>query len=325
LSKSGLLCCGTATAPPQLPQVCLIDSPFKFLGVYLGEEEQLAAERSWSAVAKKITNTLNLWRMRALGHKGRVVVANTLAVTKLYHTLHVHAAPRSVLTALNHSFNNFIWKGKRIMVSHTTLIGSKKNGGLNLVDIDSKRMAFRLHLLTKLFNNPDLHLWHEALGRSRLSCRRHGMFNLCQILPSTSLRHLDPFWAEVMVAWQAFRPGLRNTIHHPGQILREPLFHNPELHQAGKPFRCAALQRGGVDTVGDIFGDIFDRHGRMDLVSIENNLRKKNIIHRKEVVRRVCAHLAENVPPDWLPVLGSVALSSRIASVPTFVCNILFL
>ncbi|CAG6022008.1 unnamed protein product [Menidia menidia] len=95
LAKSTLLCCGTAASPSQLPTVQTIDGPFRFLGVYLGEDENHPEERSWGTVTEKVKTTFNLWRMRGLGHRGRAVVANSLALTLVYHTLHIHVLPRS--------------------------------------------------------------------------------------------------------------------------------------------------------------------------------------------------------------------------------------
>ena len=48
---------------------------------------------------------------------------------------------------------DFIWRGKRPKIKHSTLIGNFENGGLKDIDIESKSKALKLSWIKRLLDS----------------------------------------------------------------------------------------------------------------------------------------------------------------------------
>lgn len=106
---------------------------------------------------------------------------------------------------------NYIWKSKINQVAHNTIIAKYKHGGLNLVDIETKKYAFRLKIIKNLLSK-DEYIWKNYIIALLDSCGRCGLYNLCQTLPQSHYSKLDPFMKEVMEAWERVRPLFKTDI-----------------------------------------------------------------------------------------------------------------
>lgn len=100
----------------------------------------------------KIKTNLNMWRLRNLGLKGKVLVANCLCLSKLNHALAVYDLPDEALNALNLMVSNFIWKRDRGFIAFKTLLNRYDEVGLNLVDILTRKRAFRVKLIRRVLD-----------------------------------------------------------------------------------------------------------------------------------------------------------------------------
>lgn len=94
-SKSEALWCGSERSKvPQLPNnVQWKKDGFKFLGVFLGSETY--KEKNWEGLLEKVCLRLSNWKwiIPQLSYRGRVLIANNLVASALWHKMAVLETP----------------------------------------------------------------------------------------------------------------------------------------------------------------------------------------------------------------------------------------
>lgn len=59
----------------------------------MGEDEKKVNETMWEGILGDIERRLNLWKLRMLSLKGKVLILNVLMVSKLWYVLYVSPLP----------------------------------------------------------------------------------------------------------------------------------------------------------------------------------------------------------------------------------------
>ena len=86
---------------------------------------------------------------------GRAILVNTFIEPKLIYPATSLDPPVEIVKNFKKIVRAFIFKGTIPRIRHNTLILSKMEGGINLHDIMSKIISFRLKFLYKVLNNPN--------------------------------------------------------------------------------------------------------------------------------------------------------------------------
>lgn len=112
--------------------------PVKVLGIYMGGDVTVCANKVWAEQLSWCRVKLQYWRNRTLGLKGRVLVVNAIIVPKLVYALQICPLTNAVLSAITGLINGFLWRSKAATIAHGILIGPVEKGGLGLVDLRVK-------------------------------------------------------------------------------------------------------------------------------------------------------------------------------------------
>ena len=121
----------------------------KILGLYFGTE--MTNKQNWEQRIQKFNRTLNLWKMRDLSFRGKAVVVNQLVASALWYPATILHFPRWVIKRINEAIWNFLYDGKKDLISRKQAKLPHKKGGLNIIDIEKKARALKLSWLVKLF------------------------------------------------------------------------------------------------------------------------------------------------------------------------------
>ena len=102
---------------------------------------------------KNMKKVLSSWKCRRLSLKGKVTVINTLAVSPILYLASVIHVPAQVIQEVNKIIVYFIWDSKPPKVAYDVMIQSIENGGLKLVDFESKVKSLKLGFIKRLSQN----------------------------------------------------------------------------------------------------------------------------------------------------------------------------
>ena len=103
-------------------------------------------------------DTLNIWKYRGLTLAGRIQIFKCLAVSKTLYACTMLSASEQFIDQISSLKKDFVWRGKRPKIKHSTLIGDYKEGGYKDVDTEVKIVALKIIWINKLMAN-DFHAW----------------------------------------------------------------------------------------------------------------------------------------------------------------------
>lgn len=97
------------------------DDIVKILGINLGVNSVAMRDTNWTVVINKIRNVLNYWQSRKLTLRGKVIITNTMILSKLNYTIRVLDVPDWAQREIRQMVSKFIWRGKRVQIAYATL------------------------------------------------------------------------------------------------------------------------------------------------------------------------------------------------------------
>ena len=111
----------------------------KVLGVFIGFGDLNSA--NWRPRIDSVTKCLASWSIRSLSFSGRALVANALALSRIWYVAALVHMPHWVIRELNTLLFNFFWAGKKDKVSQKVVVQPRDCGGFAVVAIDLKVQA----------------------------------------------------------------------------------------------------------------------------------------------------------------------------------------
>ena len=105
----------------------------KILGIFIGPGA--SAESNCRPRITAVENVLNSWRQWNLSYRGRSLINNALALSRIWYVASLVYIPGWVLRELNSLIFKFFWKGKRDLVARTVVSQPYTDGGFSVVSI----------------------------------------------------------------------------------------------------------------------------------------------------------------------------------------------
>ena len=120
------------------PPVDLDWSSFKLkvLGVFIGIGDLI--EDNWRPRINAVDKILSSWRSRSLSLRGKALVINALALSRIWYVASLVYMPPRIMRELCTLVFNFFWSGKKDLVSRTVVVQSPLFGGFSVVDVKLK-------------------------------------------------------------------------------------------------------------------------------------------------------------------------------------------
>ncbi|KAI4881111.1 hypothetical protein NFI96_017176, partial [Prochilodus magdalenae] len=116
---------------------------FKVLGVWLGTED--VEIKNWEGLVEKVRARLSRWSwlLPQLSYRGRVLIANNLIASALWHKFTVLNPPRGLIKDIQKALVDFFWSGQHWLRA-AVLYLPVQEGGQGLIDIRSRVAVLRL-------------------------------------------------------------------------------------------------------------------------------------------------------------------------------------
>ena len=124
----------------------------KLLGVFLGPFA--SEEDNWRPRITAVENVLSSWRQRSLSYRGKALVINAPALSRIWYVASVIHIPQRVLRELNKAVFNFFWNGKPDLVTRDVIVQPPSCGGFSVVNIQLKIWALLLQWVKRFSSSP---------------------------------------------------------------------------------------------------------------------------------------------------------------------------
>lgn len=289
----------------------------KILGIYMGINEEVAVDKTWKEIIDKIQTQINLWKARGLGIRGKVIVINTLLMSKINHALQTCHLPNWAAQHINNMMSTFLWKGKNNLVSHKTIVSEIREGGLGLTDLLSKKRAFRVRKIAKFLDTKHQYPWKDKLADCLIQCGSERNLSLCTILEKKAYSSLPAFYREILEAWGIILPHLKPAVNNKAQILQLPFLLNPCFTHQGAVFRSSHLTTAGLTQLKHIMNEKEEvEEGR-----VCKTLREKKVKFRKSQILELCKKIVLCVPSEWRELLRQRKCKVQGNSLNFFLCT----
>ena len=170
----------------------------KVLGVFIGAGD-LDVD-NWRPRIEAVDHVLKSWRSRCLSFRGKALVINALALSRVWYVASLVHMPAWVAKELSSLAFSFFWSGKRELVSRSVVIQSSLFGGFSVVSVQYKVWALLGQWVRRFASS-------SAGWSSLMSFWFVSSFG---VLPSVVFsspfcfdpRVLPPFYSSLLLAWR---------------------------------------------------------------------------------------------------------------------------
>ena len=137
-----------------LGRSAVIETPYESMYVHFGYGEIFSD--NWSPVMEKFIQTLGMHSMRNLSMRGKAVICNVMATSKLTYVGQFLHLPEQFLKLINKELFSFIHGTYAESIKRETLYGDPSVGGIGLVCIKLKlRASLIMHIVRLLTYNEE--------------------------------------------------------------------------------------------------------------------------------------------------------------------------
>ena len=151
VDKTNARCLGSyMPSQPKLFDLKWSQEPVETLGVLVTGNENDHYKLNFEPKLIKMKQLLSSWKCRKLSIKGKITVINTLAISKLIYLASIIKVPENVFTEVKQIILDFLWDGKPAKIAYATLIQGIEQGGLKLVDFETKVKSLLLNWVRRL-------------------------------------------------------------------------------------------------------------------------------------------------------------------------------
>ena len=245
--------------------------PVKILGIWIHPDSQKLFQYNYFDTLKKCRVILKQWSTRKISWLGKITVINSLIASMFAYKLRtLPSPPKSFYGEFKHMITEFLWDGKVSKVRYDNIIQDYGDGGLKLIDLESKELALKARW-PLLLANKEVRWFYGFLP---LQDHRIWQANIVpeDIKLMQKAKNRSLLVGQIWLAWSKVQYSLPENIH---QFISKPLWGNLLVKIAGKPVFDLKLVNSNIDMIFQLKHEIFPRiitYEEMIEVSGVNNI-----------------------------------------------------
>ena len=233
-------------------------NPVKMLGLYIGHNKIKMKEMNWDKKIESINKTILYWNKQNLSLFGKVKVIKTYVISKIVFIASLIEVPDEILAKIKSICFNYLWGGKRDKIKRTTVIGNKKDGGLDMIDIDAYIMSLKAAWVSKLLRikgnwKKVFEHYVHSIGFKQMSYIFKMTF--IDVKNFKIISRLPKFYVEVLIAFNKCKtvPTLKLINDH--QLLTQPIWGNKLFQISGECLYFKAWISEGLLYIKDLINE----------------------------------------------------------------------
>lgn len=278
----------------------------RILGVLMGKNERKVRDEMWEQLVTDIGRRLNLWRLRTLTLKGKVLVLNVLMVSKLWYVLYVSDMPLWTEQRLKKCFLDFLWEGKPARIAYNTLLGAVERGGLGLMDVEQRKNALRVKIVKKYLQEENKSEWKKTMKYLLNKC---GDFNMGDGILWMKTKiwmtvGLPEFYREMFSAWGKFLANIEYDPHGRENILNQPLFLNNNILKQEKEIFFKKWIEMGITRLRDILYEF--KEGFLPTQYIADTMDMAKEEYTTKEITSNYETIKNAIPKEWIKRIDSM-------------------
>ena len=129
----------------------------KILGITFCKYSHTKNYGLWNKLRHSMETKLARYQLIDMSIFARAQILNTYITPLAMYTCEVFDPPSTFIQKVKKMYSQFIFKNKPPTLDYNILIMAKKNGGLQLHDVQTKIYASRLRYIDKFIHNPEQH------------------------------------------------------------------------------------------------------------------------------------------------------------------------
>ena len=137
-----MCCIGSAKSKLDMPIDCnwanIEKGKILTLGIFNSYDQSLADKYNFLNLITSMRDSLNIWEYRGLTLADRIQIFKCLAISKTLYACTMLSPSKQFIDQINSFKKDFVWRGKRPKIKHSTLIGDYEEGGYKMWTLKSK-------------------------------------------------------------------------------------------------------------------------------------------------------------------------------------------
>lgn len=271
----------------------------KILGITLGYDEIKTREIIWDELINKMEKRLCFWKQRVLFLKGKVLVLNSLFLSKMWYVLSVVSLPTWVYKKIKTMILKFLWDDKPSKIAYNTIIGKVDEGGLGLIDPWIRMKSMRIKTLKKFLNEDNIP-WKSIMSYFINKCGQIGDDFLWMAFKDRMIENIPEFYKELLRTWKCFYNNIQTEIEGRKLYLQQPLFLN-QNNKSKKQMFYENWYAVGFRQVKDILYEI--KPGFLPTQAIIDTLEEIEDVDDKEKIEDQYKKLRLALPDHWIKTI----------------------
>ena len=253
--------------------------PIKYLGIYVGHDDNECVRLNWDDKIDNLENTLDKWKRRDITLFGKICIIKSVALSKLMYSAAVLCVPDTAVKAINRQLFRYLW-GKKDRIKRKVLRLSVQQGGLNMLDVQLHFDALKATWVNRILLAKDSDKW-SVIPKQKMSklCFKQEKVILYTTFKSQKqfpqIVCLPKFYQEVICSYNKSKSVSKE--HFSNNILDQPLWGNQHLVFQGKTLWFRNWIESGILTVRDV--DMIN--GKPNIHTINNRIINKSDIFRE--------------------------------------------
>lgn len=170
----------------------------KTLGVFVGPGD-LEVD-NWQPRIDAVEKGLSSWRQRSLSFKGKALVINALALSRVWYVASLIHMPDWVILKLVRLAFQFFWSGKRELVRRSVVVQPPDQGGFSVVDVRQKVSSLLTQWVRRFISS--YANWSHFLTFWFFSVFNCSVLDVFSCPFAFSPLALPPFYQSLLLSWR---------------------------------------------------------------------------------------------------------------------------
>ena len=128
------------------------EKPVRILGSYISYDLKQNEKLNFETKLQKMQGIFDVWNCRNLTIFGRCLIAKSLGIAQLVHTISNLNISKAYIQTFNSAIFKFIWRKKKDKIKRRVMISDYEKGGLRAPSIDTMAKSLKLAWIPRLLS-----------------------------------------------------------------------------------------------------------------------------------------------------------------------------